>query len=745
MEEESIVVSVRCRPPTEKEALTMNQTIWIVDKEQGSISYQPASSAHPPTTPTKTTSITPTKIKPPTPNAQFQPEVKKKISAPPSPLHSTTPVAKSPSIVLGGGRDAARSQQYNYDFVFDGNDMSTDVYDQVAGDIIWSTMNGYNGTIFAYGQTASGKTHTMQGNKKSPGIIPLAIRDIFECIKDTPDRQYLLRVSYLEIYNEVINDLLQPNNVNLKIHEDKDRIYVGNLREEVVLSPEHVISLISAGEAVRHIGATDFNAQSSRSHTIFRMVIESKDMSSEGAAVRMSYLNLIDLAGSERVSYDVTNETLRRKEGGHINKSLHTLGLVIFKLSEKAGGHVPFRDSKLTRILQPSLSGNSRVAIICTISPSPINFEETNSTLKFASRAKKIKAKAKVNEVVDDKALLKQYQNEISDLKKRLDQAQNEKQKDVQEIHSQKEKAEEAKEQLWNRVKEQEVLVEGLQEKIRHLTKLILDSSSVAQNPSTSSVTKNLAFSQMKAPPPELLRKRGSTVSITPRDSLLSPRDDSREKSDLLMTELRTSSTSLRSDSNPSSPIIGRRTPSNTISHPQGPPGSESAVGSPSAISENHLQLGEAREECRKKDEQITLLRSVIDLLQSTMGSMKDEAARRELQMEGFKSDLGKTSEMLSRSQQKAITMEKTIQFQSKLEATRDVAGDQEVIKNLETSLALKETILQEKELEIQMLRADNNLLTTEIIQKEKLIQEWMLTAEQYWKDRLSSDESKQI
>ncbi|ORY05417.1 kinesin-domain-containing protein [Basidiobolus meristosporus CBS 931.73] len=274
-------------------------------------------------------------------------------------------------------------------------------------------MNGVNGTIFAYGQTSSGKTFTMHGTKEEPGIIPMAIEDIFRYILETPDREFLLRVSYLEIYNEVIKDLLNPENENLNIRQDPTRgVFVGKLTEAIVLSPEEVIQLMKKGESNRHVGETNMNERSSRSHTIFRMVIESRERSKEskrdsqsnvGGAVKVSSLNLVDLAGSERVG-QTGAEGIRLKEGGHINKSLLALGTVIAKLAEQENdrGHIPYRDSKLTRILQPSLGGNARTAIICAITTASNFYEETTSTLKFASRAKTISNKPEVNEVLTD-------------------------------------------------------------------------------------------------------------------------------------------------------------------------------------------------------------------------------------------------------------------------------------------------------------------------------------------------------
>lgn len=235
---------------------------------------------------------------------------------------------------------------YAYDRVFGPTTTTRHVYDAAAQHIVNGAMEGINGTIFAYGVTSSGKTHTMHGDQRSPGIIPLAVKDAFSIIQETPSREFLLRLSYIEIYNEVVNDLLNPAGQNLKIREDHQGIFVEGVKEEVVLSPAHALSLIAAGEEHRHVGSTNFNMHSSRSHTIFTLTIESSPCgeNSEGEAVNLSQLHLIDLAGSESSKAETTG--VRRKEGSYINKSLLTLGTVISKLTEGKASHIPYRDRK---------------------------------------------------------------------------------------------------------------------------------------------------------------------------------------------------------------------------------------------------------------------------------------------------------------------------------------------------------------------------------------------------------------
>ncbi|XP_061368414.1 kinesin-like protein KIN-7D, mitochondrial isoform X2 [Gastrolobium bilobum] len=296
-------------------------------------------------------------------------------------------------------------------------------------------------------------------------------------IQDTPGREFLLRVSYLEIYNEVINDLLDPTGQNLRVREDAQGTYVEGIKEEVVLSPGHALSFIAAGEEHRHVGSNNFNLFSSRSHTIFTLMIESSAHGDDYDGVIFSQLNLIDLAGSESSKTETTG--LRRKEGSYINKSLLTLGTVIGKLSEGKASHVPYRDSKLTRLLQSSLSGHGHVSLICTVTPASSNMEETHNTLKFASRAKRVEIYASRNKIIDEKSLIKKYQREISVLKLELDQLKRGMLVGVnhEEIMTLKQKLEEGQVKMQSRLEEEEDAKAALLSRIQRLTKLILVSS----------------------------------------------------------------------------------------------------------------------------------------------------------------------------------------------------------------------------------------------------------------------------
>ncbi|CAN6887387.1 unnamed protein product [Brassica oleracea] len=377
---------------------------------------------------------------------------------------------------------------YAYDRVFGPTTTTRNVYDVAAHHVVNGAMEGINGTIFAYGVTSSGKTHTMHGDQRSPGIIPLAVKDAFSIIQETPNREFLLRISYMEIYNEVVNDLLNPAGHNLRIREDKQGTFVEGIKEEVVLSPAHALSLIAAGEEQRHVGSTNYNLLSSRSHTIFTLTIESSPLGNKikGEAVHLSQLNLVDLAGSE--SSKVETSGLRRKEGSYINKSLLTLGTVISKLTDVKASHVPYRDSKLTRILQSSLSGHDRVSLICTVTPASSSSEETHNTLKFAHRAKHIEIQAEQNKIIDEKSLIKKYQHEIRQLKKELEQIKQDivpipQLNDIgtDDIILLKQKLEDGQVKLQSRLEEEEEAKAALLSRIQRLTKLILVSTKTSQ------------------------------------------------------------------------------------------------------------------------------------------------------------------------------------------------------------------------------------------------------------------------
>ncbi|KAI9053613.1 hypothetical protein LZ554_002567 [Drepanopeziza brunnea f. sp. 'monogermtubi'] len=451
------------------------------------------------------------------------------------------------SLVAYRGKEGG---DYYYDNVFATHDNNAKVYDASAKRLVRRVMEGYHGTVFAYGMTGTGKTFSMQGTATSPGVIPLAITDIFSYIRETPSREFLLRVSYLEIYNEKIHDLLSappagtaigpgaPQQEEIKLREDAKRgVYASPLKEEIVQSPTQLLRVIARGDQARRTSHTQFNSRSSRSHAVVQIVVESRERIPGNAAtgdnkrsglpggVRVSTLSLIDLAGSERAAE--TKE--RRTEGSHINKSLLTLGTVIARLSgdkdkdgkptDKDGKHLPYRDSKLTRLLQGALSGDSLISILCTIqigstgsaSAQNTHTGETLNTLKFASRAKNniISHAKKAEEALGAggdggaRVLLERYRMEILELRGQLDA-----QAKTRDYEEEKEREKEADQRHEEQMLEMQLARTALKERIEHLNRLILSSkstgvnvsgsySSLGMHPRLSAVASNGHLSQM--------------------------------------------------------------------------------------------------------------------------------------------------------------------------------------------------------------------------------------------------------
>jgi len=291
--------------------------------------------------------------------------------------------------------------KFTFDRVFDMKSKQEDVYDFAAKPVVESVLEGFNGTIFAYGQTSSGKTHTMLGpdidNSLNRGIIPRMVNTVFDHINNTPDHiEFTVKVSIVEIYMEKIRDLISPEKVSLKIREDRARgIYIEDVTEAYVSQETEVFDLMKLGNAHRAISATNMNEGSSRSHSIFILSIHQNNL--HDLSAKTGKLYLVDLAGSEKIAKTgAAGQVL--EEAKQINKSLSALGNVINALTDNKGHqHIPYRDSKLTRILQESLGGNSRTTLIITCSPSVFNEMETVSTLRFGYRAKSIKNKPKIN------------------------------------------------------------------------------------------------------------------------------------------------------------------------------------------------------------------------------------------------------------------------------------------------------------------------------------------------------------
>ncbi|KAK3536673.1 hypothetical protein QTP86_017602, partial [Hemibagrus guttatus] len=310
-------------------------------------------------------------------------------------------------------------------FTFDGTyfiDQTTEqMYNEIAYPLVEGVTEGYNGTIFAYGQTGSGKSFTMQGVPDPPaqrGVIPRAFEHIFETIQCAENTKFLVRASYLEIYKEEIRDLLGKDTkqkLELKEHPEQG-VYVRDLSLHTVHSVVECERIMELGWKNRSVGYTLMNKDSSRSHSIFTIHLEICNTDAAGEDhLRAGKLNLVDLAGSERQSKTgATGDRLQ--EATKINLSLSALGNVISALVDGRSKHIPYRDSKLTRLLQDSLGGNTRTLMVACLSPADNNYEESLSTLRYANRAKSIQNRPRVNEDPKD-ALLRQYQEEIKQLK----------------------------------------------------------------------------------------------------------------------------------------------------------------------------------------------------------------------------------------------------------------------------------------------------------------------------------------
>ena len=320
-------------------------------------------------------------------------------------------------------------KQFTFDGVYDHTSTQKEIFEGCALPIVRAAIEGYNGTIFCYGQTGTGKTHTMEGKdepENERGLIPNTFETVFGDIDalEAANKNFLVRASFLEIYNENVRDLLgkdQSRTCDLKEDPDKG-VYVKDLTTFVVKSVAEIRKLHEVGKKNRSVGATLMNADSSRSHSIFTVTIETSEVNEgeaeEDAHIRVGKLNMVDLAGSERQAKTGSTGD-RLKEATKINLSLSALGNVISALVDGKSSHIPYRDSKLTRLLQDSLGGNTKTVMIANLGPADYNFDETMSTLRYANRAKNIKNKPKINEDPKD-AMLREFQEEIARLKTQL-------------------------------------------------------------------------------------------------------------------------------------------------------------------------------------------------------------------------------------------------------------------------------------------------------------------------------------
>lgn len=322
-------------------------------------------------------------------------------------------IAPSGSALATAAALTAAGEVFSFDAVGSSDVRQEAVFQATAKPITDNCLLGYNGTIFAYGQTGSGKTFTMQGpanedgsiDYERRGLIPRTFDYLFHRIREEERRStgsvsYFCKCAYVEIYNECIYDLLVPDGPLCTLREDaKKGVFIEGCREEIINSPQDAFRLFEHGSRNRHVAETAMNRESSRSHCVFTIFIQSRKHDGQLLDIRESRFNLVDLAGSERQQLSAT-AGIRLKEAGNINKSLLALSNVINALVDIANGkprHVHYRDSRLTFLLRDSLGGNAKTLIIAAVSPSPLCYAETLSTLRFAQRAKQIKNKAVVN------------------------------------------------------------------------------------------------------------------------------------------------------------------------------------------------------------------------------------------------------------------------------------------------------------------------------------------------------------
>ncbi|XP_051488412.1 kinesin-like protein KIF19 [Apus apus] len=331
--------------------------------------------------------------------------------------------SEDPDDILRANR--SREKTFVFDMVFDHRATQEEVYVSTTKSLIGGVISGYNATIFAYGPTGAGKTYTMLGTDREPGIYIRSLEDLFEALEATTEEMdYRVSMSYLEIYNEVIRDLLNPSSGFLDLREDpRGSIQIAGITEVSTTNAEEIMQLLMKGNKQRTQEPTPANQTSSRSHAVLQVTVTQRSRrKAAGEEVRMGKLFMVDLAGSERAA-QTRNQGKRMKEGAHINRSLLALGNCINALSEKGGSRaqfVNFRDSKLTRLLKDSLGGNSRTVMIAHISPASTSFEESRMTLIYAHRAKNIKTQVKCN-LQNVSCHIDQYTSIITDLSREIE------------------------------------------------------------------------------------------------------------------------------------------------------------------------------------------------------------------------------------------------------------------------------------------------------------------------------------
>lgn len=334
--------------------------------------------------------------------------------------------SKSVSVKKVDAEDGAEMKTFTFDFIYPPDSKQIDVFNECAKPIVDDVVNGFNGTIFAYGQTGTGKTFSMEGVPDNPdlrGIMPNTFHHVIHSMENRGENtEYMVRMSFIEIYNEGVFDLLnKAQRKPMEVKESKEKgIFIKDLTTFTVKNVPDMMKILAIGQGSRKVGATAMNAGSSRSHSILSITIETSYLmeGSDEPKYKVGKMNLVDLAGSERQKRTGASGD-RLDEAKSINLSLSALGNVIKALVNPNSKHIPFRDSKLTRLLQDSLGGNTKTCMLAAMSPGALSYDESMSTLRYANRAKNIKNKPKINEDPKD-TKLREAQEYIALLKAQL-------------------------------------------------------------------------------------------------------------------------------------------------------------------------------------------------------------------------------------------------------------------------------------------------------------------------------------
>jgi kinesin family protein 5 len=602
-----------------------------------------------------------------------------------------------------------QKKKYIFDHVFPGLSSQKEVYRFTGEPMIQEIIRGYNCTIFTYGQTSSGKTHSMFGfdlesgetgvwkNENEMGIIPRAISDLFECIDNVEDEiEFTLKVSFLEIYLEKIKDLICPQSENLKIRETENGIiYVENAKEVYVSSFEEILAQIRKGQKNRAVAETKMNRCSSRSHSVLTIKIIKNNLTKHTKTC--SKLTMVDLAGSERIDKSGA-EGLTLTQVKHINKSLLMLGNVIHAITDKEK-YIPYRDSKLTRLLQDSLGGNSKTCLLVTCSPSWYNLQETISTLQFGTRAKKIKNKPRVNKeltIEDYKKIVAEKDQLIEYLKKKANQAPIssdlvvEKEK-IQEINEEKERIlKKIKEQYEEELKEKDLDILSLEEKnAQHLSelnkkKIEIDAYKEKQQEQEEKI--NDIEAEKRKKDMELLKRKNDLVQL--EEEL----EETKKKIDDLLFEKEKEIVSEAEKQKQQKKLMEEQ--KNYIESILQAIESEKEKSKKNYESkkESEKKVTELKKEIKKQNEEIKNLKKEIETLHGLKKSQEAVTLEMSQEIEEYSSEIKECQNQIDR-------------YDTKIENYQEKQKQQEAkTREYETEIKTKEEIISEKERMIEEL-----------------------------------------